>query len=340
MVATIIVGGFFGDEGKGKIVAHVAFSDKPTIIARGGVGPNAGHTVEIGNKKFGVRMIPSGFVYKNARVLIGAGVLVDPKVLFRELELLEVRSRIGVDSRCGIIEDRHILMDKKNDHLSKEIGSTGTGCGPAAAERAMRIIKQAKDLPELKDYTTDVPIEINEAINRGDNVLLEGSQGYGLSLFYGTYPYVTSKDTTASQIASDIGVGPTKIDETIVVFKAFPTRVGEGPFKTQMSEEEVRRFKIEEFGTVTGRARRIGLWDQEMAKYSAMINGATQIAVTGLDKLDPTVKGVNDFEKLTQKVKTFVDQNEREIGIPFTLLSTGPDISEIVDLREEKLKRT
>ena len=340
MVATIIVGGFFGDEGKGKIVAHVAFSDKPTIIARGGVGPNAGHTVEIGNKKFGVRMIPSGFVYKNARVLIGAGVLVDPKVLFRELELLEVRSRIGVDSRCGIIEDRHILMDKKNDHLSKEIGSTGTGCGPAAAERAMRIIKQAKDLPELKDYTTDVPIEINEAINRGDNVLLEGSQGYGLSLFYGTYPYVTSKDTTASQIASDIGVGPTKIDETIVVFKAFPTRVGEGPFKTQMSEEEVRRLKIEEFGTVTGRARRIGLWDRKMAKYSAMINGATQIAVTGLDKLDPTVKGVNDFEKLTQKVKTFVDQNEREIGIPFTLLSTGPDISEIVDLREEKLKRT
>ena len=211
---------------------------------------------------------------------------------------------------------------------------------PAAAERAMRITRQAKDLPELKDYTTDVPLEINEAINRGDNVLLEGSQGYGLSLFYGTYPYVTSKDTTASQIASDIGVGPTKIDETIVVFKAFPTRVGEGPFKTQMSEEEVRRFKIEEFGTVTGRARRIGLWDQEMAKYSAMINGATQIAVTGLDKLDPTVKGVNDFEKLTQKVKTFVDQNEREIGIPFTLLSTGPDISEIVDLREEKLKRT
>ena len=340
MVATIIVGGFFGDEGKGKIVAHVAFSDKPTIIARGGVGPNAGHTVEIGDQKFGVRMIPSGFVYKNARVLIGAGVLVDPKVLFKEVELLGVRSRIGVDSRCAIIEDRHIMIDKKNDHLSKEIGSTGTGCGPAAAERAMRTTRQAKDLPELKDYTTDVPLEINEAINRGDNVLLEGSQGYGLSLFYGTYPYVTSKDTTASQIASDIGVGPTKIDETIVVFKAFPTRVGEGPFKTQMSEEDVRRLKIEEFGTVTGRARRIGLWDQKMAKYSAMINGATQIAVTGLDKLDPTVKGVNDYGKLTQKVKTFVDQNEREIGIPFTLLSTGPDISEIVDLREEKLRRT
>jgi adenylosuccinate synthase len=340
MVSTIIVGGFFGDEGKGKIVAHVAFSDKPTIIARGGVGPNAGHTVEIGNKKYGVRMIPSGFVYENARVLIGAGVLVDPKVLFKEVELLGVRSRIGVDRRCAIIEDRHIMMDKNNDHLSKEIGSTGTGCGPAAAERAMRITRQAKDLPELKDYTTDVPIEINEAINRGDNVLLEGSQGYGLSLFYGTYPYVTSKDTTASQIASDIGVGPTKIDETIVVFKAFPTRVGEGPFKTQMSEEDARRLKIEEFGTVTGRARRIGLWDQKMAKYSAMINGATQIAVTGLDKLDPTSKGVNDYEKLTQKVKTFIDQNEREIGIPFTLLSTGPDISEIVDLREEKLRRT
>jgi adenylosuccinate synthase len=340
MVSTIIVGGFFGDEGKGKIVAHVAFSDKPSIIARGGVGPNAGHTVEIGQNKFGVRMIPSGFVYENARILIGAGVLIDPRVLLREIETLRVKSRIGVDGRCAIIEDRHVEMDRKNDHLSKEIGSTGTGCGPAAAERALRITRQANDVPELKNYTADVPLEVNEAINRGDNVLLEGSQGYGLSLFYGTYPYVTSKDTTASQIASDIGVGPTKIDETIVVFKAFPTRVGEGPFKTQMSEEEARRLKIEEFGTVTGRARRIGLWDQKMAKYSAMINGATQIAVTGLDKLDPTVKGVSDFEELTQKVKTFVDRAEETLGVPFTLLSTGPEVSEIVDLRKEKLRRT
>ena len=112
MGATIIVGGFFGDEGKGKIVAHVAFADKPAIIARGGIGPNAGHTIEVGRRKFGVRMIPSGFVYPDARLLIGAGVLVDPRVLLSEAGLLNVTERVGVDYRCAIIETKHIETDK------------------------------------------------------------------------------------------------------------------------------------------------------------------------------------------------------------------------------------
>src|SRR5674536_239484 len=108
MGSTIIVGGFFGDEGKGKIVAHIAFADKPTIIARGGIGPNAGHTIEVRGQKFGVRMIPSGFVYANARLLIGAGVLIDPHVLLSEVELLEKAKRLGVDYRCAIIEKKHM----------------------------------------------------------------------------------------------------------------------------------------------------------------------------------------------------------------------------------------
>ncbi|MCS7119032.1 MAG: adenylosuccinate synthetase [Archaeoglobaceae archaeon] len=336
MPATVIVGGFWGDEGKGKIVAHIANSDKPRIIARGGVGPNAGHTVEIEGQKFGVRMIPSGFVYKKAKLLIGAGVLVNPEIFLKEVELLKVADRARVDYRCAIIEQKHCEIDRTQDNLRK-IGTTGTGCGPANVDRVCRIAKQAKEVPELKDYLTDVSLEINEALYSGDFVLIEGSQGFALSLYYGTYPYVTSKDTTASAIASDVGVGPTRIDDVIVVFKCFPTRVGSGPFPTEMPVEEAEKLGIVEYGTVTGRRRRVGYWDGKLAKYSAMVNGATQVAITGIDKFDRECYGIKEWEKLTIKAKEFIEQVENEVGVPVTLISTGPEIKQIIDLRREKL---
>lgn len=232
MTCTIIVGGQWGDEGKGKIVSYLCEKDNPAIIARGGVGPNAGHTVEVDGEKYGIRMIPTGFPNKKSKLAIGAGVLTDPEVLLKEVEMLEkfnVRERLIVDYRCGIIEPKHKEMDRSNVHLSKEIGSTGTGCGPANVDRAMRTLKQGKDVEALKDFLGDVSEEVNDALDAGKNVLIEGTQGSLLSLYYGNYPYVTSKDTTASSFAADVGVGPTKIDQVIVVFKSYPTRVGEGP---------------------------------------------------------------------------------------------------------------
>ena len=205
MSCTIIVGGNFGDEGKGKIVSHVAHTDKPTIISRGGVGPNAGHTVMVGEKKFGVRMCPSGFVFPDARLMIGTGVLVDPRVFAHEVGVLGVEGRIFIDQRCAIIDEHHIAEDKSNTHLSQKVGSTGTGCGPANRDRAMRVARIARDLPELSRYLVDVPQEINTALDAGENVVLEGTQGFGISLYYGSYPYVTSKDTSASQMAADNG---------------------------------------------------------------------------------------------------------------------------------------
>jgi len=183
---------------------------------------------------------------------------------------------------------------------------------------------------------TDVAQECNDVIDRGENLIIEGSQGFGISLYYGTYPFVTSKDTSASQLAADVGVGPTRIDDVVVVFKAFPTRVGEGPFETEMSPEDAGKLGIAEFGTVTGRARRIGYWDPKMARYSAMINGATEAAITGLDRIDPAVTGVHEYEKLTEPVRRFIEQAEKDAGIPFTLLSTGPGQNDIVDLRNIK----
>lgn len=335
MSCTIIVGGFFGDEGKGKVVAHIAEKDQPTIISRGGVGPNAGHTVKIGEKEYGMRMIPSGFVYQGARLMIGTGVLVDPRVFLHEIDMLNVRDRTFIDGRCGIIEEDHIARDKGSAHLAKKIGSTGSGCGPANSDRVMRTSRQAKDVPELSKFIIDVPEAINGAIGKNETVLLEGTQGFGISLYFGTYPFVTSKDTSASQIAADNGVGPTKIDDVIVVFKAFPTRVGEGPFSTEMARDKSDAMGIQEFGTVTHRQRRIGQWDGAMARYSAMINGCTQVAITGIDRVDKACFGITDYGKLTKKAKDFLKQAEDDIGCPITLISTGPDISQIIDIRSE-----
>ena len=334
MTCTIIVGGFFGDEGKGKIVAHIANHDRPTIISRGGVGPNAGHTVLVGDHEYGVRMVPSGFVYKDARLFIGTGVLVDPRVFLHEVEFLGVKGRVFMDSRCGIIDEEHIKRDKGSEHLAKKIGSTGSGCGPANADRVNRSLRLARDVPELAEYLIDVPMELNSAMDRGENVLLEGTQGFGISLYYGTYPFVTSKDTSASQIAADNGVGPTRVDDVVVVFKAYPTRVGEGPFSTEMTKQESDEMGIQEFGTVTHRRRRIGEWDGDMARYSAMINGCTQAAITGIDRVDKACFGVTSYQKLTQKARDFLAQAEDEIGKPILLISTGPEISQIIDLRE------
>ncbi len=336
MSCTIIVGGFFGDEGKGKIVAHIAYKDKPVIISRGGVGPNAGHTVQVGDHEYGVRMVPSGFVYKEARLCIGSGVLVDPRILKQEVEMLNVKGRVFVDKRCGIITEDHIIRDKGSAHLSKKIGSTGSGCGPANSDRVMRLSPQAKDVPELAEYMLDVPKAIDDELKQGNTVLLEGTQGFGISLYYGTYPFVTSKDTSASQIAADNGVGPTKIDDVIVVFKAYPTRVGEGPFSTEMTFEKSDSMGIQEFGTVTHRKRRIGGWDGDMARYSAMINGCTQAAITGIDRVDKACFGVKEFGKLTKKARDFLKDAEADIGSPVTLISTGPEMTQIIDLREEK----
>lgn len=336
-MVTIIVGGQWGDEGKGKVVSYLALKDKPELVVRAGVGPNAGHTVMYEGKRYGVRQIPSGFVYEKAKLLIGAGVLIDPQVILKEIKDLGVGDRIGIDYRCGVIERKHRELDKGSEYFAKQIGSTGTGCGPANVDRVYRKLRQAKDVEELRPYLMDVAKEVNEALERGYSILVESTQGFGLSLYYGTYPYVTSKDTTASMACVDIGVGPKRVKDVIIVFKSFPTRVGRGPFPTEMSEEEAEKKGIVEYGTVTGRRRRVGYFDFEMAKYACMINSATQIALTCVDYLDKSVKGAREYRELTEKIKEFIRKLEDETKVPVTIVSTGPDLKDTIDLRKEKL---
>ena len=234
MSCTVVVCGFFGDTGKGKVISYLSLKDKIAVTARAGVGPNAGHTVVYEGKEYKLRMIPSAFVYSKCRLLMGPGVLINPKILIQEIELTNSQNRAGVDPQCAIIESKHIQADRRGE-LAEKIKTTGTGTGPCNAERALRTVKLARDIPELKDYLTDVPLEVNEALDDGENVLIEGTQGTYLSLFHGTYPYCTSKDVTASAACSDVGVGPTKVDDVILVFKAYTTRVGGGPLPNELS---------------------------------------------------------------------------------------------------------
>lgn len=355
---TVVVGGHFGDEGKGKVISYLALKDRPDIIARAGVGPNAGHTVYKDGKEYGLRMIPCGFVNEDSRLFIGAGVLIDPERFLKEVEMTKTKGRIYLDKRCAIIEEKHKKQDSSDKYLREKVGTTGSGCGPANAERVHRTVKLAQDIPELKDYLIDVPLEVNNAIADGQSILIEASQGFGLSLFYGTYPFVTSKDTSASMAATDIGIGPTKVSDVIVVYKAYTTRVGEGPMKNFIDENSIKNYPIwqevlkdakargltgnlndilaeylGERGTVTGRTRRIGDFDFSLAKYSAMVNGTTEICITCLDKMFPECKSVKEYGELSKRAKSHIEKIEKSIGVKVTLISTGPRSEDIVDLR-------
>lgn len=330
MPSTVIVGGFFGDEGKGKIVSYLALKDNPSIVVRGGAGPNAGHTIADGDKIYKVRMLPSGFLNKSSKVMIGPGVVINPTILLKEIKDFGVSDRAFVDQRCGIIEETHVERDSM---LKDTIGSTGSGTGPANADRAMRVLKLAKDIDSLSSYLEDVPTAINQALDKNKGVLVEGTQGTYLSLWHGTYPYVTSKDVTASGICSDIGLGPKKVDEVMVVFKSYVTRVGEGPLENELASDTISKKGWSEWGTVTGRQRRAAEFNFSLAKKAIMLNSATQIAITKLDILFPSCAHKTSYASLDGEAKSFIKNIEDKLGVPVTLIGTGPAINDIIDKR-------
>jgi adenylosuccinate synthase len=332
MSCTVVVDGFFGDGGKGKIVSYLVVADDVSMCARGGVGPNAGHTVVDDGVTFKLRMVPCGFVNHDTRLLIGPGVVVNPEVVLKEVDELGIGERFGLDPQCAIIEPKHIEADRKG-HLKEKIGTTGTGTGPCNSDRALRVAKVAREIPELKEYITDVPSELNGALDAGENVLIEGTQGTYISLYHGTYPYVTSNDVCASATCSDVGIGPTRVDEVVLVCKAYVTRVGAGYLEGEISHEEAKKRGWDEYGTVTGRQRRAAPFNYALAKRAAMLNGATQLAITKLDILYPELRGASDYDKLGPEAVAFIERAEEEIGLPVTLIGTGPGVKEIIDRR-------
>jgi len=333
MPCTVITGGFWGDEGKGKIVSYLALKDRLDVCVRTG-SVNAAHTVWYLGKRYALHMVPAAFVDERCRLLIGTGANIHVPQFLEEVEETKVNNRVGIDYQASIIEEKHSVQDKTNAHLKGVVGTTGRGVGPAIEERVRRSAKLAKDIPELQPYLADVAKEVNNAIDNGKEVLLEGTQGLMLSLFYGTPPYVTGRDTSASAICSEAGVGPTKVNEVLVVFKAFMTRVGAGPLPGELSKEEAIKRKWFEIAAGTGRERRSAPFNFDLARKAIMINGATQAAVTKLDILHPQCKGSKNYDELPQEAKQFIQEIEKQVGIPVVLIGTGPKALDIVDRRK------
>jgi adenylosuccinate synthase len=333
MGCTVVVDGFYGDTGKGKIISYLAVADDVAVVARAGVGPNAGHTVVKDGRAYKLRMVPCGFVNPKAKMLIGPGVLVNPELVIKEIAETGIDKRFGIDPQCAIIEPKHIQLDQTDSNLKNTVKTTGTGTGPCNADRVMRIAKMARDIPELKKYLADVPAIANKALDDGRNLLIEGTQGTFISLYYGQYPYVTSKDVCAAAACSDVGVGPTRVTDVVMVLKSYVTRVGGGELDGEISHEEAKKRGWDEYGTVTGRQRRAAPFDYNLARRAKMINGATMIGLTKLDVLFPDCKGVQQYTELGADAKKFIKKIEDEIKIPVSLIGTGPGVDDLIDRR-------
>lgn len=332
MPCTVVVGAFWGDEGKGKIISYLALKDKLDFCVRTG-SVNAAHTVLFEGKKYALHMVPAGFINPHTRLLIAAGANVHVPKFLEEVELTKVQGRIGVDQNASIIEEKHSAQDKASA-VNKGIGTTGWGVGPAIEERVRRTAKLAKGIPELKPYLADQVQEVNDGLDADKSVLLEGTQGFLLSLFLGGgYPYVTGRDTGASAIASEAGVGPTRVDDVLIVYKSFITRVGGGPLPGEISKEEAQKRGWFETAAGTGRDRRSAPFDFELAKKTAKINGATQAAMTKLDSLFPSCRGARRYSDLPKEAKEFIEKVESHTGVPVVFIGTGPEAMEIIDRR-------
>jgi adenylosuccinate synthase len=320
---------------KGKVCAYLSLKDDVRVAVRTG-SVNAGHTVVFNDKEYRLRIVPCGFVNPRATLCIAAGANVRIDVLMREIELTNAGDRLRIDPQASIIEDEHVRREREDQFLISKIGSTGQGVGAAIVDRVRRVARLARDVKELSKYLDDVLMIVWRAIQQGQNVLLEGTQGYYLSLYHGTYPYVTSRDTTASAVCSEVGIGPKMVDEVIVVFKSYVTRVGGGPLPGELSEEEAERLGLVEVATVTGRRRRVAPFNFELAKRAIIANSATQVALTRVDALFPSASRIRKYDQLPREVKEFVEKVEDELKVPVTIISTGPDVFDTIDLREVK----
>jgi len=335
-VVIILVGGQWGDEGKGKVIDYLAA--KADMVIRSQGGNNAGHTVITEHGEFKFQLMPSGILYPNCVCIIGNGVVVDPIVLLREISQLRERGiepkNLIISERAHMVMNYHPLFDQLEEETRGDdrLGTTWRGIGPAYADKVRRIgfrigdlqkeafmrkklafvvgqvknpiltklyDKEALDLDsmaadymgyakQLDPYIKDTFPIIQEALDKNANILLEGAQATMLDLDFGTYPYVTSSNPTAGGALTGSGIPPTKVDLTIGVFKAYTSRVGYGPFPSELLDEvgDQIRERGHEFGTVTGRPRRIGWFDSAVARYSARLNGVGCAALMRLDILD------------------------------------------------------
>ncbi|SRR6266446_571010 len=351
----VVVGGQYGSEGKGKVSAFISKQEDIDICVRCG-GPNSGHSfVDDDGRTIVLRQLPTGFVNPRTKLLIPAGALIDPAVLKQEIESLDLPpGRIGIDRKSFIIE--HQDREKEGAlSLRERLSSTLCGVGAAQSRRVLRSgdAKLAKDVSGehtwMNKYLTDVSDEVNTAIDSEKKVLIEGTQGFGLSLYHSEYyPKTTSRDTTAAGFLSEVGVSPLLATQIVVVFRTFPIRVsGEqaGPMRDEISWEQLQAesrypYSIEERTTVTNKIRRVARFDWELAHRAIRNNRPTRIAITGLDYLSFSNRGVTRFSELEAQARSFVMQAETKLSAPVRYISSGPALSAMTALPDCQKSKT
>ena len=336
MPAYAVIGGQWGDEGKGKVIDYLA--GQSDCVVRYAGGNNAGHTVINERGQFQLHLVPSGICWPGITGIIGNGVVVNPEVLLGEISGLEQQgidtSLLFVSDRAHVIMPYHILLDELQEKARGRgaIGTTGQGIGPAYVDKASRdgirvgeLLDTTEKLPDRVQAAVEMknrvitgvyggdPVDADEILElcrqwgdrlrpmvrpteqmvqhlleQGKRVLLEGAQGTLLDVDHGSYPYVTSSSPSIGGAITGLGINPQSIEGVLGVFKAYSTRVGGGPMPTEMDDQAGAdlREKAHEYGTTTGRARRVGWFDSVAARYSRQINGFTGIVLTRLDILD------------------------------------------------------
>jgi len=352
-----IVGGQWGDEGKGKLVDIMA--EHYDFVVRATGGANAGHTVYVKSpngeyKKHVFHLMPSGALYPKTTNIIGNGCVVHIPTFFDEVKVLKDNG-ISVDGRVFISDRVHLIFEyhKKIDNIQEErkgknkVGTTGRGIGPAYADKISRVgirlhelldfhkfeehmrenvanVEKIYDfkfdieaelnyyrdmIAEIKPFIADTALMVNTAAAGGKKILMEGANATLLDVDHGTYPYVTSSNASIGGLITGTGVGATKLTSVIGIMKAYSTRVGSGPFPTELENEigEKLRTKGGEFGSTTGRPRRCGWFDAFGAKYAVMINDMNSINLTKLDVLDEmeTIKIATGYFSDGKKLESF-----------------------------------
>jgi len=349
MGVTIVVGGQFGSEGKGKTTSLLSrdYGERCAVVRCG--GPNSGHITWEYGREYTLRLLPSGVVY-GRRLLLAPAAIVDLEVLYNEITNYDVSpNQFSLDPFSVVVTPE---FKKSETELRQSISSTGSGTGAATAAKIMRnpetlLVKDVlKGNSWLAPYVRDVREELFNLLDRDYRVILEGTQGFGLSLHHSRmFPKTTSKDTTAAQFVMEAGLSPLLVDQIIMVIRTFPVRVsGEqaGPMKKEITWEQLQEESgypndIRELTTVTRKVRRVARFDLDVVLDACRLNRPTALVVHGLDYLNYDDLGVSRYADLSAKSKEFLSFIQQATNVPIKYAFTGKDNESVIDLQKENL---
>jgi adenylosuccinate synthase len=347
----VVVGGQFGSEGKGKISAIITLQEEIDVCIRCG-GPNSGHSFQKPNGELTLlRQLPTGFVRPQTRLLIPAGGIVDLEVLRSEVEALGLSAaRVGIDRNAMIISPNDGEQERRLE-MRERLSSTLCGVGSAVARRALRTAdvqlagSAATAQAWLRPFITDVSAEANLAVDCGKKVLVEGTQGSGLSVYHSAYyPKATSRDTNAAGFLSEVGLSPRLVSEVVVVFRTFPIRVAgaqAGPLSKEITWDQLQAesnspVPLHEYTSVTHKLRRIARFDWEAARRAVILNRPTRLALNFVDYLGYDNRAASELEELNLRARDFIRELEG-LDAPVNYVGTGPQLSHSISRNRRSL---